>query len=92
MLFEEALKAYPTAEVYYYLALSYKNMKEDDKAERFLKEGVEKFPNDSTLLKNLGLIYYEQGDEAGARKAFDEVLRLSPEDKQARFMIERLGK
>lgn len=91
-LFEEALKALPTAEVYYYLALSYKNMKEDDKAMLFLKEGVEKFPKDSSLLKNLGLMYYEKGDEKEARKTFDEVLRLSPEDKQARFLLERMGK
>lgn len=91
-LFEEALKAFPTAEVYYYLALSYKNMKEDDKAMRFLKEGTGKFPQDSTLFKNLGLMYYEKGDETEARKAFEEVLRLSPEDKQARFLLERLGK
>ncbi|TAL26720.1 MAG: hypothetical protein EPN94_02615, partial [Nitrospirae bacterium] len=52
-MFEEALKAYPTAEIYYYLAISYQEMKEDDKALKYLKEGVEKFAKDSTLQKSL---------------------------------------
>lgn len=59
-LFEEALKAYPSADVYYYLALCYQEMKEDDRSLKYLKEGVEKFPKDSTLQKSLGLIYYQK--------------------------------
>ncbi|MBI3591930.1 MAG: tetratricopeptide repeat protein, partial [Nitrospirae bacterium] len=43
-LFEEALKAFPTADTYYYIALCYQEMKEDEKALKYLKEGVEKFP------------------------------------------------
>lgn len=91
-LFEEALKAYPTAEVYYYLALCYQEMKEDDKSLKYLKEGVEKFPKDSTLQKSLGLMYYQKGNEVEAKKVFEEVLRLSPEDRQVRFLMERIGK
>ncbi|BCB96065.1 tetratricopeptide repeat domain protein [Dissulfurispira thermophila] len=91
-LFEEALKAYPTADVYYYLALCYQEMKEDEKALKYLKEGAEKFPRDSTLQKSLGLMYYQKGNEAEAKKVFEEVLRLSPEDRQVRFLIERIGK
>ena len=48
-LFEEALKAFPSADTYYYIALCYQEMKEDEKALKYLKEGVEKFPKDSTL-------------------------------------------
>jgi len=91
-LFEEALKASPSAEAYYYLALCYRQMKEDDKALKYLQEGAGKFPKDSTLVKNLGLLYYEKNNEAEAKKAFEEVLRLSPEDRQVKFMLERLGK
>lgn len=91
-LFEEALKAYPTAEVYYYLALCYQEMKEDEKSLKYLRDGVEKFPKDSTLQKSLGLMYYQKGNEAEAKKAFEEVLRLSPEDRQVRFLLERMGK
>jgi hypothetical protein len=92
LLFEEALKAYPTADVYYYLALCYQEMKEDEKSLKYLKDGVEKFPKDSTLQKSLGLMYYQKGNEVEAKKAFEEVLRLSPEDRQVRFLMERMGK
>ena len=92
IIFEESLKALPTAEVYYYLALSYQEMKENDKALRFLREGADKFPKDSTLLKALGLVYYEKGDNAEAKKVFEEVIRLSPDDKQVKFLLERMAK
>lgn len=91
-LFEEALKAYPTADIYYYLAICYQEMKENDKALKYLKEGADKFPKDSTLQKSLGLMYYQKGNEAEARKAFEEVLRLSPGDRQVKFLLERIGK
>ncbi|HBR22396.1 MAG TPA: hypothetical protein DD713_07530 [Nitrospiraceae bacterium] len=91
-LFEEALKALPTADTYYYIALCYQEMKEDEKALKYLREGVEKFPKDSTLQKSLGLMYYQRGKDAEAKKAFEEVLRLSPEDRQVKFLMERIGK
>jgi len=89
-LFEEALKALPSAETYYYIALCYQEMKEDEKALKYLKDGVEKFPKDSTLQKSLGLLYYQKGKDAEAKKAFEEVLRLSPEDRQVKFLLERM--
>ncbi|MBI5234332.1 MAG: DUF799 family lipoprotein [Deltaproteobacteria bacterium] len=91
-IFEEALKASPSAETYYYLAICYQEMKESDKALKFLIEGVGKFPKDSTLQKSLGLMYYQSGREAEAKKAFEEVMRLSPDDRQVKFLIERIGK
>lgn len=91
-IFEEARKAFPTAETYYYLALCYQEMKEDEKALKYLKEGVEKFPKDSTLQKALGLMYYQAGNEIEAKKTFEEVVRLSPGDRQVKFLLERMGK
>ena len=91
-IFEESLKAFPTSDSYYYLALCYQGMKEDDKALKFLKEGVDKFPKDSTLQKSLGLLYYQKGSEEDAKKVFEEVIRLSPEDRQVKFLLERMGK
>ncbi len=91
-LFEEALKALPTPDVYYYLAICYQEMKEEERALKYLKEGADKFPKDSTLQKSLGLMYYQKGDDAEAKKVFEEVLRLSPEDRQVRFLMERIGK
>ncbi|WP_028844145.1 GNA1162 family protein [Thermodesulfovibrio thiophilus] len=92
ILFEEALKAEPSAEGYYYTALCYHEMKEDEKALNYLKEGVNKFPMDSGLKKSLGLIYYQIGKTEEARKIFEEVLRLNPEDSQIKFLIERIDK
>jgi len=91
-LFEEAKKAYPSPEIYYYLAFSYREMKEDKLAMERLTEGVGKFPGDSSLWKSLGMLHYESGNNAVAKKAFEEVLRLNPEDRQSRFMLERIGK
>ncbi|MEN2993771.1 MAG: GNA1162 family protein [Thermodesulfovibrio sp.] len=89
-LFEEALKAQPSPEIYYYLALCYQEMKEEQRALKYLKEGVEKFPKDSMLQRALGLIYYQIGKEEEAKKVFEEVLKLNPEDRQVRFLMERL--
>lgn len=89
-LFEEALKAQPSPEIYYYIALCYQEMKEEEKALKYLREGVEKFPKDSMLQRSLGLIYYQIGKEEEAKKLFQEVLKLNPEDRQVRFLIERL--
>lgn len=89
-LFEEALKAYPTADIYNYLAVCYLEMKEEDKALKYLKEGAEKFPKDSTLQKSLGMMYFQKGDEKEAKKVFEEALRLDPTDKQVKFLLERI--
>ena len=91
-IFEESLKASPSPDTFYYLAICYQEMKESDKALKYLQEGVGKFPKDSTLQKSLGLMYYQAGNEAEAKKAFEEVMRLSPDDRQVKFLLERIGK
>jgi hypothetical protein len=90
-IFEEALKAAPSAEIYYYVSLCYQEMRENERALAFLEQAVGKFPQDPLLWKSLGLMHYEKGAEAEAKKALQEVLRLSPEDRQARFIMERLA-
>ncbi len=89
-LFEESLKVSPSADAYYYLALCYQEMKDDDKASKILRDGVEKFPKDSTLVKALGLLLYQKGNEEEAKKVFNELIRLSPEDRQVKFLLERM--
>ncbi len=89
-LFEEALKAKPTAEIYYYIAICYQEMKENEKALKYLKEGGDRFPKDSTLKRSLGLIYYQTGREEEAKKVFEDVLKLNPEDRQVKFLMERM--
>ncbi len=90
-LFEEALKVAPSADVFYYLALSCQEMKEGDKAQNALQKGVASFPRDANLWKSLGMLAYERGDSETARKALDEALRLSPNDRQAQFIKGQLG-
>ena len=90
-LFEASLKAEPSPEAYYQLALSYEEMKDEEKALAALGEGAAKFPQDSSLVRALGMVLYQKGDEAGARKALEEALRLNPGDGQVKFLLERMG-
>jgi tetratricopeptide (TPR) repeat protein len=90
-LFTENLKILPTAETYFYLSLCHQEMKEQDKAVTYLLEGTAKFPKDPLLWKSLGMLAYEKGDEKEAKRALQEVLRLSPDDRQARFVLGRIN-
>jgi hypothetical protein len=90
-LFEQARLASPSAEGFYYLSLCHQQMHETDKALAQLKEGVVAFPQDALLWKSLGILLTEQEQNDDARQALDEALRLSPEDRQARFFRDRLG-
>ncbi len=90
-LFEQARQAAPSAELFYYLSLCHQQMQESDKALARLRDGVALFPRESLLWKSLGLLLVEQGEVDEARRALDEALRLSPEDRQVRFHRDRLG-
>jgi parallel beta-helix repeat protein len=90
-LFEESLKAEPSPEAYYHLALSYQEMRDEKKALAALGEGAAKFPQNSSLVRALGMALYQKGDEAGARKALEEALRLNPGDGQVEFLLQRIG-
>lgn len=89
-LFQEHLNVAPCAETYYYLSLCHQEMKEQDRALKVLNQGVGKFPHDALLWKSLGMLLYEKGEETEAGKALKEVLRLSPDDRQAAFVLKRL--
>ena len=91
-LFETSLRAHPTPEAYHYLALSYQEMKDEEKALAALREGSGRFPHDSTLQRALGMLLYQKGDEGGAKQAFEEVLRLNPGDGQVKFLLERIAR
>jgi len=91
-LFAENLKVAPSAETYYYLSLCHQEMNELDRAIELLNEGTIKYPSDTLLWRSLGMLQYQRGEEAASRKALEEALRLSPDDRQARFIMERLKK
>lgn len=88
--FEEALKIEESPTTYYYLALSYKDMDDSEKALSFLKKGAEKYPMDSILVKSYGLLLYERNRMDEARGALKEALRLNPGDKQIKFILETM--
>ncbi len=92
VLLEESLRASPTPEVYYYLALSYQEMKEEARALQYLEQGVERFPRDTRLGRALAVAYYERGREEKARPLLENLLRMNPEDRQVRFLLERMAK
>ena len=91
MLFDEARKVAPTAEIYYYLGICHEQMKEPERARTLLREGTARFPRDPLLWKALGVLLTEEERVDEARAALDEALRLSPGDRQARFLRDRLG-
>lgn len=88
--FQENLKILPSPETYFYLGLCLKEMKDEAGAASYLREGTGAFPNDPLLWRSLGLLEYEKGDLAGARRSLGEALRLSPDDRQAKFLFDRL--
>ena len=89
-LFAENLLIRPSPETFFYLSLCHKEMKEDGRALGYLKEGTVKYPRNSLLWKSLGMLQYEKGEIEGARKALEEALRFSPDDRQSKFFLERL--
>ena len=52
---------------------------------------VAAFPNDPSLRRALGMLHFQRGEENLAREHIAEALRLSPNDRQAAFLLERLG-
>jgi tetratricopeptide (TPR) repeat protein len=47
-------------------------------AARYARQGIEQSPNDVRLYTALGAALHKQGDNAGAREAWDNVFRLDP--------------
>lgn len=88
--FEEVLKIEEGATTYYYLALTYQGMDDNEKALSYLKKGFEKYPMDSNLAKSYGLLLYQMNKEEPAKAALREALRLNPGDRQVKFILERL--
>lgn len=88
--FEEALKAFPSPDIYYYIAICYKEMGELNNTIKYLEEGYKKFPKDPTIVKALGLVYYENNKNDKAEKFFQELLKLNPEDNQIKFILEKI--
>ena len=91
VLFDQVIAAAPSADAYYFAALCQQEMQDDGRAMDYLKEGVAAFPDDPALRRSLGMLHYSRGEEVQARQQLQVALRLAPGDRQAAFVLERLG-
>lgn len=90
--FDTAINAQASADAYYFAAICHQEMQEDARAIERLRDGIAAFPNAPSLQRALGMLYFQRGDENLAREHISEALRLSPNDRQAAFVLERLGR
>lgn len=63
----------------------------DAEAEMEYNEAIMLQPTNPDAYKGLGLVRARRGDEAKARQCFEQVLKLNPEDSEARRWIEKSG-
>jgi len=90
--FEAAIAAQPSPDAYYFAALCHQEMQEIEPAIELLRDAVSAFPNEPSLRRALGMLYFQRGDETLARQHIGEALRLSPSDRQSAFLLERLDR
>jgi len=77
----------PTADAYILLGTAYRNMKEFEKAEEVLTEGVTRFPGDARLLNALGDFYLANNDVDAAKSTLREALRADPQNNYASDLL-----
>lgn len=89
--FEDSIAAQPSADAYYFAALCHQEMREEDHAINRLRDGIAAYPSEPALRRALGMLHSQRGETSQAREQLGETLRLSPNDRQAAFMLQRLG-
>jgi hypothetical protein len=89
--FESAIATQPTADAFYFAAICHQEMQEEVAAIERLRDGIAAFPNEPALHRALGMLYFQRGETRLAQEQIAEVLRLSPNDRQAAFILDRLG-
>ncbi len=63
----------------------------DAEAEMEFNEAIMLQPTNPAAYKGLGQVRARRGDDTKARQAFEQVLKLDPEDGEARRWLERIG-
>jgi tetratricopeptide (TPR) repeat protein len=89
--FEDSIAAQPSADAYYFAALCHQEMREEQHAIERLQDGIAAYPSEPALRRALGMLHFQRGETSQARQQLGEALRLSPNDRQAAFMLQRLG-
>ncbi len=69
----------------YNLAMAYKDSRQLEEAIATLRSVVAQVPNLLDAHFQLGLLYFNTGKHDGAKKAFEEVVRLAPKSESARL-------
>ena len=78
-----ALAERPTSDTYLYLGIAYGHMKEYQKAEDVLKEGGQRFPEDSRFHNELADLFLQNNDVDAARSELSRTLAADPNNSYA---------
>jgi tetratricopeptide (TPR) repeat protein len=82
----------PEFEVLFLLAESKKNLSEFDEAIRLYRDIIVKFGLRINILNSLGYCYYQAGNEAEARAAWEKSMEINPEQPEIKKMLDSLKK
>ena len=82
-----ALAERPTSDTYLYLGIAYGHMKEYQKAEDILKEGGQRFPEDSRFHNELANLFLENNDVDAARSELSRTLAADPNNGYAADLL-----
>ena len=70
-------------ELYYYLTAFLGDLDQYQRARMIAEEAVERYPQDSRLLYQLGILYEQQNQRAAAVKTMERIVALAPEHADA---------
>ena len=71
-------------------ALDHVHHGDSKRAHEILSATIEAQPENKALLILLGIIRFQTGDEAGAREAFEQALKIDPQDNDAQTALDQL--
>ncbi|MBF0543613.1 MAG: tetratricopeptide repeat protein [Candidatus Riflebacteria bacterium] len=79
-LYKDALKEHHVPELYIKMGSLLGQIQRYDEAEKILKEGLEKFPENTALLNLKGLVFFKCGNFKEAGKLWERVLKIKPDN------------
>jgi tetratricopeptide (TPR) repeat protein len=82
-ILSNALADRPTADIYLYLGIAYRHMKEYQKAEEIFNDGSLRYPDDSRFLNELANLFLENNDIESAKSALRRALAVDPANNYA---------
>src|ERR1051325_1082869 len=86
-ILSKILQTSPTPDAYLYLGIAYGQMKEFQKSEDTLKEGSQRYPEDSRLHNQLADLYLEYNDREAAKSELERSLVVDPNNNYASDLL-----